>query len=304
MKVMLSVGGWTYSQNGRFASAVSSDAKRAQFAHSSVSLMKDWGFDGIDIDWEYPSDATEADNFVLLLQAVRAALDSYAAKATPNYHFLLSVAMPAGPDHYNKLPLTKLAQIVDTFNLMAYDYAGSFSSFSGHQANLYPNPQNPESTPFSTDKAVSDYLAAGVSSSKIVLGMPLYGRGFSNTLGLGQPYAGVGMGSWESGVWDNKALPLNNGQPQTDLVSRATFTYDSTTRQLISFDTADMVTEKVQYLKQRQLGGSMFWEASGDRNDSQSLIAASYAALGTMRHYQNNLHYPDSVYANIAEGMK
>jgi chitinase len=98
--------------------------------------------------------------------------------------------------------------------------------------------------------------------------MPFYGRAFSNTLRLGQSCAVAGMGSWESGVWDNKALPLSNGQPQPDLVSRATYTHYSTARQLISFDTVDMVTEKVQYLKRRRSGGRVFWEASGDQNDS------------------------------------
>ena len=69
----------------------------------------------------------------------------------------------------------------------SYDYAGSWLNFTDNQANLYGGVR----TNTSTDKALKYYLANGATASKINLGMPLYGRAFENTDGLGQPYSGV-----------------------------------------------------------------------------------------------------------------
>ncbi|CAK7212553.1 Chitinase 4 [Sporothrix curviconia] len=303
MKVLLSIGGWTYSQNGNFAAAAGSAATRATFAQTAVTLVKDWGFDGIDIDWEYPADATDATNFVLLLQAVRAELDAYAAQYAPGYHFLLTVASPAGPTNYNIQNLKDMAAVLDFFNFMGYDYAGAFSAYAGHQANLYPNPQNPNATPFSTDAAITDYLGAGVPASQIVLGMPIYGRAFDSTAGPGTAYNGVGPGTWEAGIYDYKDLPLASATEQTDSTAGATYSYDAAKQEMVSYDTPAMVQTKVQYLKSKGLGGGMFWEASADKTGGDSLIGTAYNALGGLDATQNLLSYPDSQYANMAAGM-
>jgi chitinase len=240
----------------------------------------------------------------LLLQAVRSALDSYSAQHAGGYHFLLTIASPAGPTNYNKLPLKSLADSIDFFNLMAYDYAGSWDSLAGHQANIYPT--NASATPFSTDAAVRDYLSAGVPPSKIVLGMPIYGRSFANTAGLGQPFSGVGSGSWEAGVWDYKALPKAGAQVIYDAAAGATYSYDAAARELISYDTPDMISRKVDYLAGKGLAGSMFWEASADRTDGGSLIGTSWSKLsqkGAVDRSQNLLSYPDSVYDNLRAGF-
>ena len=268
--------------------------------------MKDWGFDGIDIDWEYPADATQAQNFVLLLQAVRSALDSYSAQYASGYHFLLTIASPAGPTNYNQLQLGTMAGILDYFNLMAYDYAGSWDTTSGHQANLYNNPSNPTATKFHTDDAVKAYIAAGVPASKIILGMPIYGRSFEATAGIGQTYSGVGSGSWENGVWDYKALPKSGATVITDSTAGATYSYDSSAKELISYDTPAMVQTKVSYLKSKGLGGSMFWEASADKTGSDSLMQTSLNSLGgagALDSTQNLLSYPNSKYDNIKAGV-
>lgn len=265
--------------------------------------MKDWGFDGIDIDWEYPADATQAADFVALLQAVRSAMDTYAAAYAPGYHFLLTVASPAGPANYNQLQLANMAAVLDYFNLMAYDYAGSWDTTSGHQANLYANPSNPTSTKFSTEAAVTAYIAAGVPASKIILGLPIYGRAFENTAGIGQSYSGVGSGSWENGVWDYKALPKAGATEIYDSIAGATYSYDASTQELISYDTPAMVQRKVTYLQDKGLGGSMFWESSADKTGADSLISTSYSSLGGLKSTQNLLSYPNSVYDNIKAGM-
>ncbi|KAG5982965.1 Chitinase 1 [Claviceps digitariae] len=301
LKLILSIGGWTWSTN--FPAAASTAATRSNFAKSAVTFMKDWGFDGIDVDWEYPADDTQATNMVLLLRAIRAELDAYAASSAPGHHFQLSIAAPAGPDNYKKLHMASLGEILDYVNLMAYDFAGSWSNYSGHDANLYSAPNNPSTTPFNADDAVEAYIRGGVPARKLVLGMPIYGRSFQNTEGIGKPYSGIGAGSWEGGVWDYKVLPKAGATVHYDGVAKGYYSYDKNTRELISFDTPSMIQEKVRYLRKKGMGGSMFWEASADRKGSDSLIGTSSSCLGALDSTENFLDYPASQYDNIRKKM-
>ncbi|KAL6406351.1 42kDa chitinase [Ilyonectria robusta] len=302
LKIMLSIGGWTRSTN--FPSAASTATNRETFAKSAVAIMKDWGFDGIDIDWEYPSDDTDSANMILLLQAVRDELDAYATQYAPNHHFQLSIAAPAGSDHYKKLRISELGSVADYINLMAYDYAGSWSSYSGHNANLFANTEQPNRTPFNTDSAVQDYLNGGIPAEKLILGMPIYGHSFQGTTGIGQEFTGTGSGSWENGAWDYKDLPKAGATVKYDSIAQASYSYDSRTQELVSFDAPDAIKKKISYLQDLGLGGSMFWEASADKNGSDSLITTSAASLGSLDGTRNWLDYPNSQYQNIVAGMQ
>lgn len=82
----------------------------------------------------------------------------------------------------------------------------------------------------------------------------------------------------------------------------ASYSYDSATKELVSYDNVDMIKRKAAYIQSKGLAGSMFWEASGDRTDSGSLISAAFNALGgssSLDASQNLLSYPNSKYDNI-----
>jgi chitinase len=242
LKILLSIGGWTYTNtNKHFDGPISTPQGRKRFADSCIELIKDLGFDGIDLDWEYPQNTEQGEQLLLLIQEIRKAMDEYSTTLSQggygqgSPHFIISIAAPAGKSNYQNLPLGRLGSALDFINLMGYDFAGGWDNAAGHQANLLPSNSCPECTPFNIHSVIDDYVVAGVPPEKIVLGMPLYGRAFTNTDGLGKPFSGTGEGSWENGVWDYKALPRPGAIEYYDAAARASYSYDPNSKTLISY---------------------------------------------------------------------
>ncbi|KAG9077319.1 hypothetical protein FRC06_008983, partial [Ceratobasidium sp. 370] len=182
---------------------------------------------------------------------------------------------------------------------MAYDYAGSWSTTSDDQANLY----GPTNSQTDTDTAVKWYIANGAATSKIAMGMPLYGRAFEQTNGIRQPFNGIGTGTWEAGVYDYKALPIAGAQVVENLALGSSYSYDSSKKELVSYDTPNIIRQKAAYIKSKGLAGGMFWELSSDKQGADNLVAISAAGIGALDTTPNHLYYPYSQFDNVKNNM-
>lgn len=182
LQTLISVGGWNWS--ARFSDAALTPDARARFAQSCVAFMARYGFDGIDIDWEYPvggglagngARPEDKPNFTLLLAELRSALDGQAAADGRDY--LLSIAAPAGPTLYTNLELDKIHPYLDWINVMTYDFHTGAESTTNFHAPLFPASDDPVAgaAQLNADAALHAYLDAGVPADKLIMGMPFYG---------------------------------------------------------------------------------------------------------------------------------
>ncbi|KAI8330619.1 chitinase [Chlamydoabsidia padenii] len=303
LKVSLSIGGWTWSTN--FATVAADPSKRAVFVRSAVQHLADLGLDGIDIDWEYPKTEQEALSYVHLLYELRLALDAYQQqwRQTDQARLILSCAVPCGASNYRLLRLADMTPYVDLFYLMAYDFAGSWDSHTGHQSALHGQPGT-----LHCHQAVTDYIAAGVPPQKLVFGIPAYGRGFTNTTGPHATYQGTPDGSWEKGQYDYKALPRPGAQECHDHTVGASWSFDPQQREFVTYDSPVVVQAKCDYIKRTGMAGAMFWELSADHpvGHPRSLVHTVHRALGEhgLDTMPNHLDYPASQYANMRNSMR
>ena len=293
LRVLIAVGGWFDS--GRFSDVAATPAARAKFAASVRAFCLQYGFDGVDLDWEYPVVATDVnsnvrpedgENYALLAGAIRAEFD--AQSATDGKRYEITAAMPAGFDKFERINLAALAAQLDLINLMTYDFHGRWiAAQTGHNAPLFRSAMDPNPR-YNTDEAVRGYLAAGVPAAKIALGIPAYGYGWQ---GVASPVpfgsaSGVGPGtlSVEPGFYDYRTVAAlvrdNPGTERWDEAAQASFFYNGDL--WIGYDSPRALRRKLEYARDLGLGGVMFWEAStdvrGDGTDSLIRVASETLA--------------------------
>jgi chitinase len=276
LQTLISVGGWTWS--GKFSDVALTPESRARFASSCVAFMKQYEFDGLDIDWEYPTGGgyegnverpEDAENFILLLGELRAQLDAQGAQDGRRY--LLTIAAGAGPDAWQPLDWSRIHPLLDWINVMTYDMSGSWSEVTGFNAPLYNSTDDPPEG-MSTDSTLSGILALGVPPDKLVMGVPFYGHGWagvgSTNNGLHQPYTGMPDGNAE-GSFDYYVLAANyigTFQRFWDDAAQVPWLYDAKSGVMITYDDPQSLALKASYVREHGLGGLMFWELSGDNN--------------------------------------
>jgi len=279
LKLLISIGGWTADG---FSDAALTDDARVKFARSAVDFMQRYQLDGIDMDWEYPSNdmagivarPEDQQNFTLMLAELRKQLDalsdSQGRKGEERY--LLSIAAGAGQYYLDGVEMAAVTAQLDFVNLMTYDYYNGWATRAGHHSNLFNSPVDPDGD--SCAKSVELFLANGVPRDKLVLGVAFYGRSLGECRGLGEPGKQGSNGAHSYSEIVEKFIPAGGVRHWDDAAKAPWLQYED---RFISYEDAESIAAKVAYIKAHDLAGGFFWEYTEDRSDT--LMTALWQGL-------------------------
>lgn len=342
ISVLISIGGWTLSS--KFHDIAADATKRKEFATNAVKYMKQYGFDGIDIDWEFPTSKREADkvdiqsdegnpyataadkvNFTFFMKDLREAIDAQAA--IDNKYYQLTTAIGSSEALIEGTNPGDYSKYVDFINIMSYDMHGAWEDRTNHQSPIYANPNLPKDK-ITLEHAVDTLIAKGVPSKKLVGGSPFYSRGWKNVecaktatvtyidssyatktkkvtnkvvlnkngtnlTGLNCYAGGGAAGLWDGGrpagvnSWYDIVKTLESDPSfvkYRDNYAQVPYLYSSSKKEFYTYEDELSVEARAQFVKDKKMGGIIFWELSSDtRTDKgdadKSLLTAMYNKL-------------------------
>ena len=268
VRVLLSVGGW--EDSGNFPAVSSTPSTRETFAHSCLRQIRTFGFDGIDIDWEYPGytdhngTPQDRENFTLLLRTLS---DSLTALGRKNgRHLFLTAAMPAFESALKNYDIDSIAVLLDYLNIMTYDFNGPWSPLSGHNAPLFAS--SAADSLANVDAAFNLYTRTHkVPAAKINLGVPFYGHAFANCASLNARHAGVDTVGFpgQGAFYYDIASRLKECTRYWDEKAKVPFLICAKTHTFVSYDDPESVALKAGYVLDKNARGLIIWEVTGDR---------------------------------------
>lgn len=300
IKVSVAIGGWNDSAGDKYSRLVRDAAARARFIKHVVEFIEKHGFEGLDLDWEYPvcwqvecskGFADEKEHFA---SWVRELSEEFRPRG-----WLLSTAVSPSKtviDAGYDIPI--LSKYFDWISVMAYDYHGQWDKQTGHVAPMYVHPLdiNPN---FNTNFTINYWLQGGADPKKIILGMPMYGQSFSLAENTRHDLNSPTYGGGEAGEATRARGFLayyeicENIQKKGWRVVRdrrgrmGPYAYAS--GQWVSFDDAYMIRHKSEFVRAMGLGGAMIWAL--DLDDFRNVCnCEEYPLLRTINRVLRN--YP------------
>ncbi|ELU16704.1 hypothetical protein CAPTEDRAFT_113634 [Capitella teleta] len=269
LRVLLAVGGWNMGSQP-FSQMVVSRENRHKFNEHAVLFLRKWGFDGLDVDWEYPgargSTTRDKELYTLLMQELRAAFEEEVA-LSGRERLILAAAVSAGKKVIDgAYDVPSLVKCVDFLNLMAYDLHGSWEKVTGINSPLKARQGAVgEEAQLCQDWAVNYWISKGCPAEKLVLGCAMYGRTFTlkdpKNHGILAPASGAGM----AGKFTREAGFLSYYEVREDMhmymqsrrEQEACYAFKED--QWVGFDDVNSINKKVDYIRAEGLGGAMVW---------------------------------------------
>jgi len=276
LRTVVSVGGASGSSNfGRF---LKNPRTLKTAATNVVKFCNKHGFDGVDLDWEFPNNATESGYYLDFITELREQLGD---------DKLLTLAAAGKPKKYHGY-VAKFAEKVNWINVMTYDYAGSWNKYAGFNAPLY-HTSGDKNDQYDGDQSIRAYIDQGVPPSKLCLGGAFYGRTWkvssSTNGGFNQSGDGNVKGqssdkmtngkyaaSWSyyalrtENVLNGKTSPISPWKRTWHDEAKSPTLLNTNDMRYISYDDVQSMRERIKYCKEMGLAGFMVWEVTQDFN--------------------------------------
>jgi chitinase len=307
LRLIVSIGGWDAAP--QYSDIALTDRSRSRFVASCAqAFLVAQGFDGIDLDWEFPvhggmnrSRPQDRADVTALVREFRRQLD--ALGRGKHRHYLLTVATPAGTwqqggaysvsDSYD---LATVARLADWLNVMTYDMNTIFSPLSGFNAPLEADPRDPAPEPARSrdnlTSAVRYYESHGVPAGKIMLGVAFYGRGFIGVSpqndGLYSKYSTV----YAETPWKtirSQLLTSPNWVRHWSTTAQAPWLYNGSQHIFFSYDDPLSLGIKADFVRHEHLRGVMIWVLGEDDpgNSLMNALVSHLAPQGSPQHARN-----------------
>jgi chitinase len=279
LKVLASVGGWGGSDP--FFHLANDAARRAVFAASAARFLREHSaFDGIDIDWEHPTNngaangvqlGTPADGrgYADLMLALRRGFDGRP--------WLLTSAVNTSGDLVGKIDFRNAAPALDLVLAMSYDFYGPWSATAGHHSALRASREDADDGLTSAARTLAN---AGVPRSKLVAGVAMYGRGFTGVAGDGPSFNGAARsGSFPppegamayrdiaEQCLDREGRGRNGWRSVFDAQTQSWALWHRDEQRVLGYDDPRAVIAKGRYAVDQGLAGVFAWELSQDNGD-------------------------------------
>jgi chitinase len=287
-KMWVSIGGWTFNDNHTSTQPVFSDIssslqKQAAFARKLTEFMSQYGFDGVDLDWEYPGagdrgghGTADIKNFPVLLQIIKAKF-TIEKKA-----WGLSITVPTSYWYLRWFDLPSIAQYIDFFNIMSYDLHGTWDSNNPIGSIAYAHTNLTE-----IDSALDLFWRENIDPSMVNLGLAFYGRSFEledpSCREPGCPFKGPGaQGPCTKTAGILSYREIQNILNDENLTSFSVYDADAAVNYLVynqtswvSFDDRTTFQQKIDFANDRGLRGLFIWAVDQDTDDFAALKAVT-----------------------------